>query len=97
MPEGPALHAACATASAATAACATNPVDVIKTRIMNDHANAYKGPLDCARRTLAAEGPAAFYKGLGATFARLLPHTVVMWLVQEQVLRAIAGAGGGGR
>ena len=109
LEDGPVLHAACASFSAAAAAIATNPVDVVKTRIMNmqqqqqqqqgatDRSTGtgtrtlvYRSSLDCARRTLATEGLRGFWKGLGATFARLLPHTVVMWCVQEQVLRAIA-------
>jgi hypothetical protein len=35
------------------------------------------------RKTLATEGPLAFYKGLSATFIRLWPHTVLLWLGQE--------------
>jgi hypothetical protein len=34
----------------------SSPVDVIKTRIMNDKTGMYKGPLDCLIRTVRAEG-----------------------------------------
>ena len=36
-------------------------------------------------KTLAIEGPLAFYKGLSATFVRLWPHTVLLWLAQEAI------------
>ena len=31
-------------------------------------------------------GPLGLYKGLGATFLRLGPHTIILWMVQEQAL-----------
>lgn len=77
----------CAMASATVACVVTSPVDVVKTRIMNmqkGHGQSYVGPLDCVTRTLRSEGPFAFYKGLSATFLRLWPHTVVLWMAQER-------------
>lgn len=85
--DGTQLHMACAMTSATVACFATCPVDVVKTRVMNmqkSHGISYSGPLDCVMQTLRSEGPLAFYKGLSATFLRLWPHTVLLWLAQEQ-------------
>lgn len=83
--HGTPLHVCSGMASGTVACLATSPVDVVKTRIMRSRsAGAYSGALDCVRQTLRTEGPPAFYKGLSATFARLWPHTVMVWLIQEQ-------------
>ncbi|CAL1163015.1 unnamed protein product [Cladocopium goreaui] len=81
------LHLACAMASGTVACLATQPVDCVKTRIINMQQCGvnYLGPVDVVRKTLATEGPLAFYKGLSATFIRLWPHTVLLWLGQEFV------------
>nr|ABI14210.1 mitochondrial carrier protein [Pfiesteria piscicida] len=92
--DDPKLHLSASLASAACATLATCPVDVIKTRIMNmQRADAggaqYSSALDCAVRTARTEGVLGLYKGLLPTFARLAPHTVVLWQVQELVLRTL--------
>lgn len=86
------LHLCSSVCSAAAASLATAPVDVIKTRIMNMQAGPrhYSGTLDCVTRTIKAEGISGLYKGLLPTFARLAPHTVVLWLVQEAILGHLA-------
>jgi len=78
-----ALNFSSAVISGTIACIVTSPFDVIKTRVMQ----ADKGttPLECVRRTVRSEGPLAFYKGLSATFLRLMPHTVALWLAQEQI------------
>lgn len=92
--DDPKLHLTSSLASAACASFATCPVDVIKTRIMNMQkaggADAYyTSAVDCAVRTVKAEGIAGLFKGLVPTFARLAPHTIVLWQVQELVLRSL--------
>ena len=83
-------HVLSSIASAAAASVISCPADVIKTRMMNMKTSSggalYSGTWDCASKTLRAEGLGGFYKGLGATFARLGPHTVIMWIFQEQYL-----------
>ena len=49
----------------------------------------YLGPIDVVRKTLRTEGPLAFYKGLSATFLRLWPHTVLLWLAQEAISKQL--------
>lgn len=78
----------------------TNPVDIIKTRVMNQRssysavaseaADVYKSPWDCFSKTLRSEGPFALYKGAMAAWLRLGPHTIVTFMVFEQ-LRAATG------
>ncbi|CAI9117907.1 OLC1v1019396C1 [Oldenlandia corymbosa var. corymbosa] len=65
-------------------------VDVIKTRVMNmkvepGMAPPYSGALDCAMKTIRAEGPLALYKGFIPTISRQGPFTVVLFVTLEQV------------
>lgn len=80
-------------------ATATSPIDVVKTRIMNQKlahqsgqhvGHVYTGSMDCFIRTLKAEGPLGFYKGLVPNFLRLGPHTLLSFVVYEQ-LRRLSG------
>eukprot|EP00438_Fugacium_kawagutii_P029046 Skav222299 [mRNA] locus=scaffold3734:238273:241903:- [translate_table: standard] len=51
----------------------------------------YRGPWDVVVKTFSTEGPLAFYKGLSATFVRLWPHTVLLWLGQEVITSHLRG------
>ncbi|KAF7815177.1 mitochondrial uncoupling protein 5-like [Senna tora] len=75
-------------------AVASNPVDVIKTRVMNMKVEAgatppYNGALDCALKTVRAEGPMALYKGFVPTISRQGPFTVVLFVTLEQVRKLL--------
>lgn len=50
----------------------------------------YSGPLACAAAVWRGDGVAGFFKGWSASYARLGPHTVIMFLTAEQ-LRQMAG------
>jgi hypothetical protein len=63
----------------------TNPLDVVKTRIMNQKTGEYAGSLDCIRKTLANEGPLAFYKGFLPFWLRLGPHTIISLIAFEHL------------
>lgn len=65
-------------------------VDVVKVRLMNDRAHAYRGALHCTASLLANEGPLALYKGFTMCWLRLWPHSVVSLLAFEK-LRQVAG------
>ena len=59
----------------------TQPIDVIKTRLMTQAASSavpYKGVLDCARTMMLAEGPAIFLAGLRPRMAYIGP----LWALQ---------------
>jgi Mitochondrial carrier protein len=65
----------------------STPFDVVKTRIMNQAkgANLYKGPIDCAVKTVKAEGIFALYKGFTPAYMRLGPWQLVFFVTFEQV------------
>ncbi|NWW79252.1 DIC protein, partial [Climacteris rufus] len=66
--------------------CATflcQPLDVLKTRLMNSHGE-YRGVVHCAIET-AKLGPLAFYKGFVPAAVRLIPQTVLTFLFLEQL------------
>lgn len=90
MKDGLGTHVTASFAAGFVAAVASNPVDVIKTRVMNmkvepGAAAPYSGALDCALKTVRAEGPMALYKGFIPTISRQGPFTVVLFVTLEQV------------
>lgn len=73
-------------ASVFAGGCATilcQPLDVIKTRLMNSKAE-YRSVSHCIIET-AKLGPNAFYKGLVPAGIRLVPHTVLTFIFLEQL------------
>ncbi|CBI19247.3 unnamed protein product, partial [Vitis vinifera] len=49
----------------------------------------YSGALDCAMKTVRAEGPMALYKGFIPTISRQGPFTVVLFVTLEQVRKIL--------
>ncbi|KAF8717735.1 Mitochondrial carrier, partial [Rhizoctonia solani] len=90
MDEGIPLHLTSSLFAGLVCSIASNPVDVIKVRLMNDHERMYRGVTDCVVKTLRKEGPLAYYKGFGMCWIRLGSHTTMTLLLYEQ-LRAWAG------
>ncbi|XP_046855016.1 mitochondrial dicarboxylate carrier-like isoform X2 [Xenia sp. Carnegie-2017] len=66
------------------ATAVTQPFDVMKTRMMNS--TEYKNLFECFWHT-AKLGPMGFYKGFIPAWVRLGPHTIVTWLILEQLRR----------
>jgi len=69
MKDGLGTHVTASFSAGFVAAVASNPVDVIKTRIMNMNPKPgepapYSGALDCVMKTIKAEGPMAFTRDL---------------------------------
>jgi len=94
MRDGLGTHVTASFAAGFVAAVASNPVDVIKTRVMNMKVEAgkeppYAGALDCALKTVRAEGPMALYKGFIPTISRQGPFTVVLFVTLEQVRKVL--------
>ncbi|GMH06265.1 hypothetical protein Nepgr_008105 [Nepenthes gracilis] len=90
MKDGLGTHVTASFAAGFVAAVASNPVDVIKTRVMNmkvepGEAPPYSGALDCAIKTVRSEGPLALYKGFVPTISRQGPFTIVLFVTLEQV------------
>ncbi|XP_010155939.1 PREDICTED: kidney mitochondrial carrier protein 1 [Eurypyga helias] len=72
-------------------ALASNPIDVVRTRMMNQrsqqhgaHSN-YKGTLDCLLQTWKNEGFFALYKGFWPNWLRLGPWNIIFFVTYEQL------------
>ncbi|KAJ8540146.1 hypothetical protein K7X08_026535 [Anisodus acutangulus] len=94
MKGGLGTHVTASFAAGFVASVVTNPVDVIKTRVMNmkvepRKAPPYCGALDCAMKTIKAEGPMALYKGFIPTISRQGPFTIVLFVTLEQVRKLL--------
>ncbi|PHT31228.1 Mitochondrial uncoupling protein 6 [Capsicum baccatum] len=94
MKDGLGTHVTASFAAGFVAAVASNPVDVIKTRVMNmkvepGMAPPYSGAFDCAMKTIKAEGPMALYKGFIPTISRQGPFTIVLFVTLEQVRKML--------
>ncbi|KAF6160683.1 hypothetical protein GIB67_034630 [Kingdonia uniflora] len=94
MKDGLGTHVTSSFAAGFIASVASNPIDVIKTRVMNmkvepGQAPPYSGALDCAMKTVRAEGPMALYKGFIPTISRQGPFTVVLFVTLEQVRKLL--------
>lgn len=90
MDDGLGTHVAASFGAGFVASVASNPVDVIKTRVMNMRVEAgaappYSGAVDCAVKTIRAEGAMALYKGFIPTISRQGPFTVVLFVTLEQL------------
>jgi solute carrier family 25 oxoglutarate transporter 11 len=88
--DGLGTHVAASFAAGIVAAAASNPVDVVKTRVMNMKVAPgapppYAGAMDCALKTVRSEGVMALYKGFIPTVSRQGPFTVVLFVTLEQV------------
>ncbi|CDO77620.1 hypothetical protein BN946_scf184946.g13 [Trametes cinnabarina] len=85
MQEGVPLHLVASTFAGLFCSITSNPVDVVKVRLMNDKKHEYKGTFDCVRQILVKEGPFGFYKGFGMCWARLGTHTILTFLIFERI------------
>ncbi|XP_063084266.1 mitochondrial adenyl nucleotide antiporter SLC25A25 isoform X8 [Cavia porcellus] len=59
------------------------PMEVLKTRMALRKTGQYSGMLDCARRILAKEGVAAFYKGYVPNMLGIIPYAGIDLAVYE--------------
>ncbi|XP_059636989.1 mitochondrial uncoupling protein 5 [Cornus florida] len=94
MKDGLGTHVTASFAAGFVASVASNPIDVIKTRVMNMRVEPgmtppYSGALDCALKTVRSEGPMALYKGFIPTISRQGPFTVVLFVTLEQVRKVL--------
>ncbi|XP_022101204.1 mitochondrial substrate carrier family protein ucpB-like [Acanthaster planci] len=97
MMEGPALHIVSAMTAGFMCAVTTSPVDLIKTRVMNQQIKGipkserrYQNGLDCLIKTVKSEGWLGLYKGFIPNWLRIGPHTIVSFFLFEY-LRKKAG------
>ena len=67
------------------------PFDVIKSRIQQMKQNEYAGPLDCARKSIQAEGPLVLWRGFTPAFLKLAPFTVISLVFLEKLTELATG------
>lgn len=59
------------------------PPDVIKSRYQGAPEGTYRGFLDCARKTIAADGVGALFRGFGPAMARAFPANAAVFVGVE--------------
>lgn len=71
------------------------PTELVKCRLQSQASagTSYAGPMDCARKVVAARGVTGLYKGLGATLMREMPANALYFGSYEATKRAFAGGG----
>lgn len=97
MEEGLKLHAVSSLIAGFVTSLVTSPFDVIKTRTMNEcyhskNSAIYSSTISSFLKILQTEGILGFYKGLFPNWMRTGPHTMITFLVFEQ-LRRVSGLG----
>ena len=77
------------------AALASTPADVIKSRLQNqpsvDGKPVYSGLGDCMVKLVKSEGVLAFWKGFTPAWIKIAPHTVISFVILEQLTHLITG------
>ncbi|XP_062993998.1 solute carrier family 25 member 35 isoform X2 [Elgaria multicarinata webbii] len=83
--------------SSFTVAIAMTPFDVASTRLYSQPVGPdgqgllYKGLLDCLAKIIRSEGFLGIYKGLGASYFRIGPHTILSLLFWDQLRQFYTG------
>ncbi|KAI8142821.1 mitochondrial carrier domain-containing protein [Fennellomyces sp. T-0311] len=83
--DGLATHFAASLSAALVATTVCSPLDVVKTRIMSAHLTDGKHPIKIMIHMVRTEGFGSLFKGWMPAFVRLGPHTIVTFLVMEQL------------
>lgn len=87
-------HSIASMAASIASAIASTPIDVIRTRLMNQRrislpnessSHLYKGSIDCFLKTSKNEGFLALYKGFVPTFLRMGPWNIIFFITYEQL------------
>ena len=84
------LHLTCALSAGLFSCFCMNPFDVAKSRIMNQRPDSqgvlkYSGMLNCFQKSVQAEGITSLWKGFFASYARIGPRVVIIFLMIEQL------------
>ncbi len=87
MPRYPWAAASCA---GVVEILITFPLEYVKTQVqLQNQDGAFRGPLDCARKTWARRGFLGFYKGLPPWLAFAIPRNVVRFQVFEETSKLL--------
>ncbi|KZT39129.1 mitochondrial carrier [Sistotremastrum suecicum HHB10207 ss-3] len=84
LEEGFGLHFAASMFAGLFCSITSNPVDVIKVRLMNDKERKLGGIVGTLKGMLRNEGALSLWKGFSMCWARLGTHTVVTFVVFER-------------
>ncbi|KRZ96943.1 Mitochondrial uncoupling protein 4, partial [Trichinella sp. T8] len=92
LPDNYVTHGISSAFSGLAAAITSTPVDVVKTRMMNQTAaniavgeRFYKSSIDCLLKTISNEGFFALYKGFVPIWARMAPWSLTFWVSYERI------------
>jgi hypothetical protein len=97
LQEGMLAHVCASMLAGLACATTTSPIDLVKSRYMNQPFDpltgkglTYASTLDCFVKTLRTEGPLSIYKGFTMNWLRIGPHTITTFVIFER-LRQWAG------
>jgi len=95
MQDGVACHFISSLVAGFSAALASNPVDVVRTRLMvqrrcaqqakDGKTTVYRSAIHCGLHTISTEGIKALFKGFVPSFARMGPWNVIFFVVYEKL------------
>jgi hypothetical protein len=76
-------------------ACTVAPFDMVRTRLMNQPADAvvYQGAVDCVTKIAKTEGMQGFYRGFVPIWMRFAPTTCLQLIIFEQLQGAMGFKG----
>eukprot|EP01047_Picozoa_sp_COSAG01_P080376 COSAG01_NODE_15604_length_1320_cov_1.378378_1_plen_296_part_00 len=77
--------------SAVAAVGLSCPADVMKSRMQNALPGQYTGFSHCAATLLSNEGALAFWKGFGPATIKLAPHSVISFIILDNLTRWYTG------
>lgn len=63
----------------------TQPLDVVKTRLMNETVGHYKGSFDVIKSIHRDYGMIGYFRGFLPAFVRLAPHTMLTFVFLEEL------------
>ncbi|CAI5726119.1 unnamed protein product [Peronospora effusa] len=100
LKEGVLAHTGASCVAGFAGAAASNPIDVVKTRLMSQPTDThgkglhYRGMMDCVRKTFNEGGASAFYKGFIPNWMRKAPWCIVFFVTYEKYRAALASTDG---
>ncbi|KAI2796923.1 hypothetical protein BLOT_014620 [Blomia tropicalis] len=68
-----------------TSTALAQPLDVLKTRLMNASGPGRQTVRECITEVYQTSGPLGFYKGFAPALIRLVPHTILVFVLFEQL------------
>ena len=74
-------------AGGAAVSVVLTPLDLVKCKLQASSADVYRGPLDCVRKIVKANGARGLYAGFSSTFMREAPSFGVYFSSYEAVFR----------